>query len=363
MLKKILLCISIYVASLSLQGCVNLGGSSKMDYSPKPITVSEVDYWPDEQTGLSVQAYNIWDLFCPISCGRSKVAVDIGYKLGEMRNRGIQPNVVLLQEAFRKGAENINREAKYPYIVYGPDTAPKTDSYPISEKFHRERSWKKGEKAGKNLLNSGLAILSDYPIISVKRIAFPRGMCAGYDCLASKGILIAWIQVPEIDDPIAFVVIHLNSRKPSGVSGDRADEAHYHQVKMLQREIQKEIDPSTTVIIGGDFSVGHAPKRLDAVQKLLEGFGYENVIRKAYQTDIVPDSSIKHIIDIIEDNNNAILLRQTHGKSLIPNNAWVPFPKYTPNPYSDHAGFIVELSLAEYKYKNKNNDIVQILSP
>jgi len=215
-----------------------------------------------------------------------------------------------------------------------------------------------GEKFSKNLLNSGLALLSDYPIVDVKRVAFPRGMCAGYDCLASKGILIAWIKVPEVDDPIAFVVIHLNSREPTGVSGERADEAYYHQVKMLQRVIEKEIDPNTIIVIGGDLNMGHAPKRLNAVEELLEGFGYENAIRKAYLTEVVPDSSIGHIKGTLEYHTDVLLVKDTPDKRLAPHNGWVPFPKYIQEAYSDHPGFILDLSLIE---DENNKDIVPIL--
>ena len=355
--KRILLLISIVLASFYLQGCMSLRGVSLMNYSPKPISVSELGDWPEDRLGVSVSTHNVEDLPCPVACGRSKAAVEIGYRLAEMRKQNIQSHVVLLQEAFRKSAENINREAKYPHIVYGPDKAPKPDTYPISEKFHREKSWIKGESA-KPLFNSGLTILSDYPIIDVKRVAFPRGMCAGYDCLASKGILIAWIQVPEIDEPVAFVTTHLNSRKSSYVSKSRSDEAHYHQVKMLQRVIEKKIDSNTTVVIGGDFNTIHAEKRMYAVRKYLASFGYQNGIRKAYEAGDVHDKSIMHIQNVLKDNYNLILLRNTPEQKLKPHKVWVPFPKYISEPLSDHSGIVLNLSVVE---DDNNKDILPTL--
>ena len=356
MLKKILLLISIIIASLSLQGCISLG-ASVISYSPKPISASEIGSWPEYQPGISVQTYNVKHLECPLSCGRSKVAVDIGYRFSEMRKQGIQPNIVLLQEAFRKGAENINRYAKYPYIVYGPDKTPKHDTYPISEEFYRKRLWIKGESS-KPLFNSGLAILSDYPIISVKRVAFPRGMCAGYDCLASKGILIAWIQVPEIEHPVAFVVTHLNSRKSSYVSKERSDEAYHHQIKMLHQVLHKEIAPKTTIVVGGDFNIVNAEKRLNSFEKYIESLGYQNSIREAYEAGDVHNPSIMHIQNVLKDNYNFILVKNTPEQKLKANNAWVPFPKYISEPLSDHSGIILNLSVVE---DENNKDIVPTL--
>ena len=52
------------------------------------------------------------------------------------------------------------------------------------------RSFWRGERSGK-VAGSGLQILSDYPIVAIRRQAFPEAACAGYDCLANKGIVMA----------------------------------------------------------------------------------------------------------------------------------------------------------------------------
>ncbi len=61
-------------------------------------------------------------------------------------------------------------------------------------RFAAAASWFKGERSGK-LLGSGLQLLSDYPILAVRRAPFPAYACAGYDCLANKGILMALVAV------------------------------------------------------------------------------------------------------------------------------------------------------------------------
>ena len=46
------------------------------------------------------------------------------------------------------------------------------------------------------MVGSGLQILSDYPILRVRRMAFPAFACAGYDCLANKGALLVTVRLP-----------------------------------------------------------------------------------------------------------------------------------------------------------------------
>ncbi len=356
---KLLKILVICLLGFSLVGCVH--GSSLMSYKPASISETETKVWPTDCPGFTVLTYNIRDL--PkvvdkergrggIDKGRSKVAIDIGHRIAEMRERCNQPKIIILQEAFRKGAENLNRYGKYPYLVYGPDKAPKTDIYPISEEFHNKRSFRKGEKSG-TILNSGLAILSDYPILRTKTVGFPSGMCAGYDCLASKGVLIAWIKIPEFDKPVAFVAIHMNSREPTGVSGERADEAYHHQIKMLQHTIETEIDEDTLIVMAGDLNMGHAPQRLATLREVMGDY-YENALRDAERLGVVEESSAKHFAGILDYHVDVLLLRNTPDQRLVPEHAWVPFPKGMKESFSDHTGFILSFSAIE---KQSNDEV------
>ena len=42
--------------------------------------------------------------------------------------------------------------------------------------------------------------------------------CAGFDCLANKGVLLARIAVPGMAQPLTVANAHLNARKAAGVS-------------------------------------------------------------------------------------------------------------------------------------------------
>jgi hypothetical protein len=78
-------------------------------------------------------------------------------------------------------------------------------------------------------VTAGLVVMSDYSIVKTVTLAFPADTCAGFDCLASKAILLTWVRVPGAADPIAFANTHLNSRHASGVSYDRANTAFARQ--------------------------------------------------------------------------------------------------------------------------------------
>jgi len=211
---------------------------------------------------LTVMSYNVEGLPAPARFGRAAPLDQIGERLAILRAQGRQPNVVLLQEAFASRAARIADEAGYRYVADGP-SASETNQAPApaaAAALIAEASHLKGEDDGK-WAGSGLRILSDYPIVSVDRLAFPEWACAGYDCLANKGALIAWIKIPDSPQPVAFIDTHLNSRAASGVSKARADMAYAYQVAALRRFIGRAIPEGSVAFLGGDFNSGKAEVR------------------------------------------------------------------------------------------------------
>lgn len=211
-------------------------------------------------SGLSVMTYNIEGLPWPVRLGREAAFTRIGGRLRALRLLGEQPHIVVLQEAFTDGAKRIGIEGGYRYIVNGPDrswvAAP--DTTEADRAFQRDASFLSGERSGK-LLDSGLQILSDYPILSVRRMAFPT--CAGFDCLANKGAVLAMIAVPGLNEPIAVVDVHLNSRHASHVADDRSLYAYRRQIDALDHFLADNVKFGTPLMIAGDFNVGPRPAR------------------------------------------------------------------------------------------------------
>jgi len=221
---------------------------------------------------LSVLTYNVEGLPFPFARGRAKAAGEIAQKLKALREAGQQPHVVVLQEAFGKAQKSIGEIAGYRYIAFGPDRKLKSDESMGDDDraFHRAARFTKGETLGK-WRGSGLAILSDYPIVSVERAAFPEWACAGSDCMANKGVMLANIAVPGVGTPVAVVATHMNSKRISGVPQDRANGAYDMQVRAIGRFLRANLAPDRPYIFAGDTNIGKSAERRLVFETMLAG--------------------------------------------------------------------------------------------
>jgi endonuclease/exonuclease/phosphatase family metal-dependent hydrolase len=214
------------------------------------------------EPALSVLTYNVHGLPWPLALGRSAAFRQIEARLRALRRAGQQPHIVLLQEAFTADAKQIGRLSGYRYIADGPSRtglgpAPLTAA---DRAFAAQASFWRGETSGK-LVDSGLQILSDYPIVSVRHAAFPRFACAGFDCLANKGMLLATIAVPHLPRPLTIVTAHLNSRRASHASPARSFHAYQRQLGYMDWFLRASHDPRLPMIVAGDFNPAGAERR------------------------------------------------------------------------------------------------------
>jgi endonuclease/exonuclease/phosphatase family metal-dependent hydrolase len=240
------------------------------EWSPPALVASEVQQkaWPT----LSVMTYNVEGLPFPVRLGRSTAAHRIADRLRNMREAGLQPHVVVLQEAFGEAQQAIGREAGYRYIAVGPDSRA-TNNEPMSaedEDFAAQARFFKGERSGK-VMGSGLVILSDYPIRSVRRTVFPAYACAGFDCLANKGVMLAMVDVPGVAQPVAVVATHMNSKTSSHVPEPRHRYAFLRQVATVSNFLKANLSPDTPYVLAGDTNIGKSSPRLAAFQAMLAG--------------------------------------------------------------------------------------------
>ena len=302
--------------------------------------------WPDRSGKISAMSYNIKGLPWPIAQGRDDALSLIGQQLSSMRSGDAQPHIVLLQEAFGDAPRSIGRTAGYRHIVMGPDASSASEVGPLGSEFQDASRWTKGEQSG-SLINSGLAILSDYPVIKSRRYAFPEGACAGYDCLAAKGVLVAWVKVPGASQPVAVVNTHLNSRGSTGVPGSRADRAYAWQINAIRTFLSRALAPGTPVIFGGDFNTGQVPDRMAAVSRQLVAGNQIDGLATALSSGRVDPGSRDEARGLVERNKDKIFYRDGAIVSLRPEQAWVPFPVGTPDALSDHAGFVIDFSIEQ----------------
>ncbi|WP_174274235.1 endonuclease/exonuclease/phosphatase family protein, partial [Sphingomonas bacterium] len=223
-------------------------------------------------TGLSVLTYNVEGLPFPFATGRSGAARRIAERLAALRAEGQQPHVVVLQEAFGSAQQAIGEQAGYRYTALGPDRDLRNDE-PMTDAdraFVGHARLIKGETVGK-WRGSGLAILSDYPIVRVRRVAFPAWACAGYDCIANKGVLLAEIAVPGSDKPVTVIATHMNSKDASGVSKARWNGAFDRQVETIGKFLTANLDRDAPYVLAGDTNIGKSIPRKAAFEAMLAG--------------------------------------------------------------------------------------------
>lgn len=224
--------------------------SPGMTPSPHRLSAEMLRNRPGE---LTVLTYNVAGLPRPLGSDASRLE-QIAERLRRWRAAGAQPQVAVFQEAFSVDARALGKAAGYRYAAFGPaaDDARPEPAIPLDPDFVRERRWSRGETGGP-WLSSGLAIFSDYPIAAVVRRPFPRHACAGFDCGANKGVLMASIRLPGQSEPIDIATTHLNSRLSSYAPEPRTLVAYRAQLAALDAVLQTA--PERARILAGDFNV------------------------------------------------------------------------------------------------------------
>ncbi|MDB5454470.1 MAG: hypothetical protein JWP92_55 [Caulobacter sp.] len=211
-------------------------------------------------TEISVLTYNVRGLPWPLAAGRASALRAIGAELAAMRREGRQPDVVLIQEGFRGEISDLVKASGYRYWARGPSRSERA-SGPAPEDGRRYRKVRyPGEGWGK-FTNAGLHVLSDAPIVDVQNT--PYRYCAGLDCLANKGVMLARLAPPGAPGEIDIVNTHLNSKGAARVPLARSLEAHNLQTEELIAFINAHRAADRPLLVGGDFNVKNAPGRYD----------------------------------------------------------------------------------------------------
>jgi endonuclease/exonuclease/phosphatase family metal-dependent hydrolase len=298
---------------------------------------------------LTVMTYKIKGLPWPVASGRAEAIAAIGTRLAALRRDGRQPHILLLQEAFTQDATSIAARAGYAHAAYGPAaTEASAASGGASDRRHvAQARWDRGEGVGKQL-GSGLIILSDYPIVRIDRMDYPDFACAGFDCLANKGVLIAHLRVPGFARPVAVVNTHLNARKAAGVAVARSNHAFARQVALMAGFVRAQVSERQAVVVGGDMNIGGDPERagaffggfaqarLDFVQPKLGG------ARLAMGQPSCAGADRMELARSTERAKDWLFARGADRAPLAVAGASVPFGMAAGAALSDHAGYMID---------------------
>lgn len=234
------------------------------DMAPAPVADGE----GAAGSPLVVMTYNVEGVPWPAKRDRTAELAAIGARLAAMRARGDAPHVVVLQEAFSDEARRIAALSGYRHVVEGPaagDAAMPSAQAPLAD-----RSMWRGEDLGA-WMPSGLVLLSDYPVLASWRAAFPRTACAGSDCLANKGVLLARIAVPGAG-AVDVVTTHVNSRRAARAAPAYADAAFARQMAVIAQFVRQHADPRLPLILAGDLNLHSADARIASLTAARTGW-------------------------------------------------------------------------------------------
>jgi endonuclease/exonuclease/phosphatase family metal-dependent hydrolase len=247
-------------AALALSACASLpkASTASCEESRRPeIQLSEDGR--SASTQIDVLTYNVEGLPRRIRQGRNVQLGRLGYYLAALRQAGRAPDIILFQEVFSRAARNAVLAAGYPTIAPGP-SATQNQPARLERGLPGRSSLRRGE-AGLKFASSGLVIAAEYPLVQAVSQPFARGSCAGIDCLANKGVMLAQIAIPGIPSTIDLFNTHMNSQRSSRVPEPRHLAVHQRQALQIAAFLMNEGDMDSPIILGGDFNMRHSEAR------------------------------------------------------------------------------------------------------
>lgn len=254
------------VAAAGLAGCQYLAPPELYVRQAPPalVAVSTADDTSARHT-FSVLIYNVEGLPWPARTNRGPQLRRIADKIAAMRVAGTAPDIVLLQEAFSREAIAIARRSGYLNAIPGPARSDKRTiaRTQVDPKHAKNRSIAKGERWFGKRAHSGLYILTDFPVVAAASEPFSPRACAGYDCLANKGVAMVRLAIPQAGTHLDVFNTHLNSRRSAKVRLQRADNAHRYQVEEAAKFLRIHREDRVPAIYGGDFNMRNAPRRFE----------------------------------------------------------------------------------------------------
>jgi hypothetical protein len=289
------LTIAAIFAGIAGMTVMNLGARSS---DARPLAASGA---PSGTHGVSIMAYNIEGLPWPLAAGRPQAFAAIEQRLRQLRSLGQQPQVLVLEEAFTPSARSIGRDSGYRSVAVAGSPTP---------------------------FGSGLEIASDLPIVDVKRFTYRA--CAGFDCVAAKGAMLATIRLPK-GIRIQIAATHLNSHRASGSDDSDANRAYFAQIDALSRFIAENRDSKLPLLVVGDFNTYPLVRR-------------EYLMRKS-RTWKTQDTLDRLGVDVLKGKDRQFFA-SGGSAALTPVRITVPFGRDMDGTMlSNHVGYVVHYRL------------------
>lgn len=297
---------------------------------------------------VSVLTYNVKGLPWPLARGRDQALREIAVGLQGLCGDAERPDIVVLQEAFGEVADDFIARAGYRFALRGPgkDDAEFASSKDWDVQFADNSSTLLGEGVG-HYLDSGLLILSDRPIELIAQGTFPQDACAGFDCLAAKGVMLIKVALGEGLPALVIGNTHMNAKNSSAAPAARQLEAYRRQVETASEFVAENREDRLPFVFAGDFNMGSVKERRDYLFASPLNVGDQNdglrVLASQGQRPKGTDEVIRHGSDYQFYFSSSRWHLEAFRSSI-------PFgPANANKELSDHIGFVVSYRLTPTK--------------
>lgn len=245
---------AILALAVALGGCTTLPKprSIACEAALSPVVTLSEDGLT-ASTRIEVLTYNVEGLPWPARSGRKRFLHEIGERLAMLRARGEAPHVVMFQEVFSRSAARTVTRSGYPSLAPGPSHSQRPPPA-LRRHLPGKPNPHRGE-LGIKLLSSGVVIASEFPIVEQRSQPFARGSCAGFDCLANKGVVLARIAIPGVPGSLRLFNTHMNAQGASRVPEPRHSAAHAKQAREISEFMAMSGYETDPVVLGGDFNM------------------------------------------------------------------------------------------------------------
>jgi endonuclease/exonuclease/phosphatase family metal-dependent hydrolase len=239
--------------------------SACVSYPPVPPVAAAVPAPGPAPATLSVMTYNLEGLTWPARTGRRPYLEAITAELAAMEQAGVLPDVIVFQEAFSTAALRTASSTPHPHYALGPRAPTRSGLPKTRDPVLRKRNYLRGEW-GVRFMGSGIAIASRYPITASFSQPYGPTSCAGWDCLANKGVMLVRIAVPGLADPVEIATTHMNAQGASKAPPEKHLAAHNAQSAELADFLDRVSTPDSPLVLAGDFNMRRNPARFDAFE-------------------------------------------------------------------------------------------------
>lgn len=227
-------------------------------------------------------------------------------------------DILCLQKCFDAGARDVLARAlaqRYPYR-YGP------------------------ANPGCLLLNSGVWVLSRYPLTDYQTIEFRR--CSSWECFSRKGALLVSGTCGQT--PFRLVVTHLQGEEGAAFTTKNQAIRDQQMAKIRDRLLTPHLEPQVPFIICGDFGTprfADAAFRVETItyRNMLATLGVDRVDETLITLDEVDnelaksDTKRKNEVDYVFVRKNGYNLGVTRRRHVFKRGGWDPQAQRTDLSY------------------------------